>query len=50
MLVSGSGDDYASLNNVYYGPISGRSITSGLEADGTFARSQMILYLDKCVI
>lgn len=32
----GSGDDYASLNNVYYGPISGRSITSGLEADGTF--------------
>lgn len=33
---SGSGDDYLSVNNMYYGSISGKSITSGLEADGTF--------------
>lgn len=32
----GSGDDYFSLNNMYYGGITGRSITSGVEADGTF--------------
>jgi len=35
-VFSGSGDDYFSLNNMYYGSISGRSITSGVEADGTF--------------
>lgn len=35
-VFSGSGDDYLSLNNMYYGGISGRSITSGVEADGTF--------------
>ncbi|HWJ80031.1 MAG TPA: right-handed parallel beta-helix repeat-containing protein [Niallia sp.] len=35
-VFSGSGDDYYSLNNMYYGSISGRSITSGTEADGTF--------------
>ncbi|MEH6892583.1 hypothetical protein V7024_23570 [Bacillus sp. JJ864] len=34
--LSGSGDDYLSLNNMYYGSIAGRSITSGVEADGTF--------------
>ncbi|MGD7009436.1 right-handed parallel beta-helix repeat-containing protein [Metabacillus sp. 84] len=34
--LSGSGDDYLSHNNIYYGPITGRSITSGNEADGTF--------------
>ncbi|MDD9266520.1 right-handed parallel beta-helix repeat-containing protein [Paenibacillus sp. GCM10023248] len=34
--LSGSGDDYLSLNNMYYGSITGRSITSGTEADGTF--------------
>ncbi|NOU70899.1 hypothetical protein GC098_05555 [Paenibacillus sp. LMG 31458] len=33
---SGSGDDYFSVNNMYYGPITGRSITSGVELDGTF--------------
>ncbi len=33
---SGSGDDYFSLNNIYYGAITGRSITSGVETDGTF--------------
>jgi hypothetical protein len=33
---AGSGDDYLSLNNMYYGPITGRSITSGVERDGTF--------------
>jgi hypothetical protein len=33
---SGSGDDYFSLNNMYYGSINGRSITSGVETDGTF--------------
>ncbi|MBD1378848.1 right-handed parallel beta-helix repeat-containing protein [Bacillus sp. IB182487] len=35
-VFSGSGDDYFSLNNMYYGNISGRSITSGVEKDGTF--------------
>lgn len=35
-VFSGSGDDYFSLNNMYYGGISGRSITSGNESDGTF--------------
>ncbi|MBZ5749690.1 right-handed parallel beta-helix repeat-containing protein [Metabacillus rhizolycopersici] len=35
-VFSGSGDDYFSLNNMYYGGISGRSITSGVEVDGTF--------------
>ncbi|MBM7604640.1 hypothetical protein JOC75_002643 [Metabacillus crassostreae] len=35
-IFSGSGDDYLSLNNMYYGGISGRSITSGKEDDGTF--------------
>lgn len=34
--LSGSGDDYLSINNIYYGSIAGRSITSGVEADGTF--------------
>ncbi|MGF9965396.1 right-handed parallel beta-helix repeat-containing protein [Bacillus rhizoplanae] len=34
--LSGSGDDYLSVNNMYYGAISGRSITSGVEIDGTF--------------
>lgn len=33
---SGSGDDYLSHNNIYYGPITGKSITSGVESDGTF--------------
>ena len=32
----GSGDDYLSVNNMYYGGINGRSITGGGEADGTF--------------
>lgn len=35
-VFSGSGDDYLSLNNMYYGAINGRSITSGNERDGTF--------------
>ncbi|WP_203287270.1 right-handed parallel beta-helix repeat-containing protein [Metabacillus sp. cB07] len=35
-VFSGSGDDYLSINNTYYGGISGRSITSGNESDGTF--------------
>ncbi|WP_394184122.1 right-handed parallel beta-helix repeat-containing protein [Metabacillus halosaccharovorans] len=35
-VFSGSGDDYYSLNNIYYGNINGRSITSGVEKDGTF--------------
>lgn len=34
--LSGSGDDYLSVGNMYYGPINGRSITSGVENDGTF--------------
>jgi hypothetical protein len=34
--LGGSGDDYFSLNNMYYGTITGQSITSGVEADGTF--------------
>ena len=34
--LAGSGDDYFSLNNMYYGAITGRSITSGDERDGTF--------------
>lgn len=34
--LGGSGDDYLSLNNMYYGNIAGQSITSGVEADGTF--------------
>ena len=34
--LAGSGDDYFSLNNMYYGAITGRSITSGVERDGTF--------------
>lgn len=34
--LGGNGDDYFSLNNMYYGGITGRSITSGVEADGTF--------------
>lgn len=33
---SGSGDDYFSLNNMYYGNITGKSITSEVETDGTF--------------
>jgi hypothetical protein len=33
---SGSGDDYFSQNNIYYGAITGRSITSGVETDGTY--------------
>ncbi|WP_242268054.1 right-handed parallel beta-helix repeat-containing protein [Bacillus cereus group sp. BfR-BA-01352] len=36
VYLSGSGDDYFSINNMYYGAITGRSITSGIEADGTF--------------
>lgn len=34
--LGGSGDDYFSLNNIYYGTITGASVTSGVEADGTF--------------
>ncbi|MEI4828892.1 right-handed parallel beta-helix repeat-containing protein [Bacillus sp. FJAT-53711] len=33
---SGSGDDYLSVNNMYYGGFQGKSITGGEEADGTF--------------
>lgn len=36
VLFGGSGDDYLSFNNMYYGSIRGKSITSGVEADGTF--------------
>lgn len=34
--LGGSGDDYMSFNNMYYGSINGLSVTSGVEADGTF--------------
>lgn len=33
---SGSGDEYFSQNNMYYGTITGMSVTNGAEADGTF--------------
>jgi hypothetical protein len=36
VTLDGSGDDYLSENNLYYGSVNGMSITSGKEADGTF--------------
>lgn len=59
----GSGDDYLSIGNMYYGNIAGQSITSGVETDGTFCKfendhifgaSLLIVggntFLDNCVI
>lgn len=33
---NGQGDDYLSQGNLYHGPIRGKSITNGIEKDGTF--------------